>query len=273
MLTLPTMIVYSRLAAVVLASSSKAVVSGAIFVGVDTSDSSAKPVDIFKKTENHASAVSSVLVYSADKANFSPATQSAKSLVSSLDEFIQKASTFPGFVVERFEKSTISLNGSLIQFEQVIRESNPDYRHQALVARNLRDLIPGYIVNEDVEEWILNLIVIGKPEDTDTVKFGLVRVTLSIDSDKTGTAYIPKQTATLSTTVLKVITSYLASNADKLAELIPITSVRDALDLFASPKVEAEDNEDLTFAPTACHKKPVVFVNQGQRALYSWQNN
>ncbi|GJJ71077.1 hypothetical protein EMPS_03427 [Entomortierella parvispora] len=216
----------------------------AIFVGENTADESATPLEIFQDSKNHATAVSSVLVFSAQSAYFQPASQPPKSLALNFNNFIKKTSTFPGFLLEFNEQGILLLNGSFTQFEEAIRESGPADPHQALVARSLRDMIPGYIVNEDVDEWILSLIVIDKPKDDDTVKFSLITVTLSIGADKSGTAYIPRQSARLGTSVFKVIDGVLVENAEKLSNMISITKVRDALEFFASPKVEY-DRKDL----------------------------
>ncbi|GJJ71074.1 hypothetical protein EMPS_03424 [Entomortierella parvispora] len=257
-------------AAVVLARTNiQAVVSDAIFVGENTVDDSASPLEIFSDSKNHAEVVSSVLVFSADRANFQPASQPAKSLALNLREFIEKASTFPGFIMERSEQESLPLNGSLTQFEKVVREAGIAQPHQALVARSLRDMIPGYIVNEDVDEWKLSLIVIDKPKGADVAYVNFVRVDVSIDADKTGTTFIPEQAAGVSSVVIRTNLSYLVEYAEKLSSLIPITNVRDALVFFASPKVEsdpADSNE------TSCHKNPLAFVNQGQRSLYNWKN-
>ncbi|KAF9122546.1 hypothetical protein BGX30_001914 [Mortierella sp. GBA39] len=53
----------------------KAVVSGAIFDGYDTTNRSASNIEIFRVPSNHAAATASILVYSAELTSFSPATQ------------------------------------------------------------------------------------------------------------------------------------------------------------------------------------------------------
>ncbi|GJJ71075.1 hypothetical protein EMPS_03425 [Entomortierella parvispora] len=267
MLVIKSLLILCSAAVVLARTKNQAVVSSAIFVGDNTADESATPLKIFQDSKNHATAVSSVLVFSADSANFHPASQPPKSLVLNFNNFIQKASTFPGFFLEFSEQGSLPLNGSFTQFEKAIRESGPAEPHQALVARSLRDMIPGYIVNEDVDEWILNLIVIDKPKGDDTVKFSMIRVDLSIDADKSGTTFIPEQSARLSSTIFRANKDQLVRNAETLSQMIPITKVRDALDFFASPKVESVDQD---FTATPCHKKQVAFVNQGQRALYNW---
>ncbi|KAF8927310.1 hypothetical protein BGZ47_002214, partial [Haplosporangium gracile] len=77
------------------AMAANAAISGAIFVGEDTTDYSADAVQIFKDPSNHVGATASILVFSAKSADFSPTTQEPKSLIQNLDAFVQKATTFP----------------------------------------------------------------------------------------------------------------------------------------------------------------------------------
>ncbi|KAF9119863.1 hypothetical protein BGX30_003573, partial [Mortierella sp. GBA39] len=131
-----------------------AVVSGAIFEGYDTTDQSASNTDIFKDVTNHAAAAASILVFSANSANFHPASQEPKALGQNLDQFVSKASTFPGFLSTQIIDQNLALNGSLTQFEKIIRE----HLNNPLTARAFRDLIPGYIQDKSLTEWILSLI-------------------------------------------------------------------------------------------------------------------
>ncbi|KAF9296634.1 hypothetical protein BGZ88_012278 [Linnemannia elongata] len=245
------------------AMAANAVVSGAIFVGEDTTDYTNDKVDIFRNPENHAAAAASILVYSAANADFSPATQEPKALGQTLDAFIQKASTFPGFVLEYSKEESLALNGSLIQFEELIRKQLED----PLIARSLRDLIPGYIQDQSVTEWILSLVVANKPENSDAVSLQFARVSLTIHSDKTQTAYIPEQNARITFAGYKTNTGFLSSYADRLAQSIKIVSVPSFLVYFASPKVFSE-NEQTQYGSTSCSQSRPIFKNR--QTVMSW---
>jgi hypothetical protein len=218
-----------------------AVVSGAIFKGVDTTDSSAKPIDIFKDAVNYATAAASILTFSASSVDFHPAEQEPKGLAPTLDEFVKKASSFPGFLSTSSSDVAVTFNGSFTQFEQVIRDQLDD----ALAARAFRDLIPGYIEDNSLTDWTLSLVVLSKPEASDVVTVGFSRVSLSILTDKTHTTYIPKQSTRLMRANYKLRDSFLTVNADNLANMMSIVKTRDFTDYFTSPKVFVSTGEDL----------------------------
>ncbi|KAF9149188.1 hypothetical protein BG015_009036 [Linnemannia schmuckeri] len=245
------------------AMAANAVISGAMFMGEDTTDYSADPAEIFRDPNNHAGAAASILVYSAKSADFSPATQEPKSLIQSLDAFVQKASSFPGFLSTAALDTSLTLNGSFTQFEKVIRDQLKDPH----TARAFRDLIPGYIQDQSLTDWVLSLVVLTKPEDSDTVNIRFARVPLTIESDKTNTAYIPKQKARLIVADYNVLTNFFISNADKLAGIMKIVHVRDFTDFFDSPKVLSQD-EETQRGTFSCSKNRQTFKNQ--QTIMSW---
>ncbi|KAF8942491.1 hypothetical protein BGZ47_006421 [Haplosporangium gracile] len=79
------------------AMAANAVISGAILVGEDITNYSVDAAEIFRDPNNHASAAASILIYSAKSTDFSPATGEPKSLGHTLDAFVHKVATFPGF--------------------------------------------------------------------------------------------------------------------------------------------------------------------------------
>ncbi|KAF9536847.1 hypothetical protein EC957_009522 [Mortierella hygrophila] len=245
------------------AMAASAVVSGAIFDGYDTTDQSASNVDIYRNPENHAAAAASVLVFSGNAVDFHPASQEPKALGQSLGAFVSKASAFPGFLLTSTVEQNLALNGSLTQFEKIIREKLND----PLTARAFRDLVPGYIQDKSLKEWILSLIVLSKPEGSDTVNLKLIHVSLIIHSDDTQTAIIPEQTARLIIADLKVLANVLVQNADRFASSIPVHKVLDFINFFASPKVPFED-EQIQSGSTSCTKKRPIFKNQ--QTVMSW---
>ncbi|KAF9149187.1 hypothetical protein BG015_009035 [Linnemannia schmuckeri] len=245
------------------AMAANAVISGAMFMGEDTTDYSADPAEIFRDPNNHAGAAASILVYSAKSAEFSPATGEPKSLGQTLDQFVHKTATFPGFQAKDSMDEHLALNGSLMQFEQVIREKLDDPH----MARAFRDLIPGYMEDESLTHWILSLIVVSKPEDSDTVMVKLARMSMTIQWDKDHMAYIPEQKAHLIVADHEVNQDFLSDNADKLAGVMKIVHVRDFMDFFASPKVPDHD-EGFRRGFTSCFKTRPIFRNR--QTIMSW---
>ncbi|KAG0260875.1 hypothetical protein DFQ27_003288 [Actinomortierella ambigua] len=220
--------------AVMARQTTRAIASGAIFVGQDTTDPNASPVNIFKHPGNHAAAVSSVVAFSAKRESFTPAVAPAKSLEVPLQNFLRRVSTFPGFLLTRQELSSDKISGSLIQFEKVVRDSA--YKHGALIGRGMRDLVPGYIPDKSMDQWILNLVVIDKAANSDVVELQLLYVALEIKTDDHHSAIIPEQQIRINRSILEVNQSYLTQYADSLVEKISIAMVRDTIDLLASPK-------------------------------------
>ncbi|KAG0074213.1 hypothetical protein BGZ90_010940, partial [Linnemannia elongata] len=186
-----------------------------------------------------------------------------KALGQSLDEFVRKASTFPGFIAEYSKEESLALNGSLIQFEELIRKQLED----PLIARGLRDLIPGYIQDQSVTEWTLSLVVANKPEDSDAVSLQFARVRLTIHSDKTQTAYIPEQNARIIIAGYKINNGFLSSYAERLAQTINIVSVPSYIVYFASPKVFSE-NVQTQYGSTSCSQSRPIFKNR--QTVMSW---
>ncbi|GJJ79147.1 hypothetical protein EMPS_11506 [Entomortierella parvispora] len=246
MLFAKTLIALISATAVLAQSPANAVASGAFFVGEDTTESSVTARSMFEKPENHITAVSSVLAFAAKSVNFQPASKPAKSLVTTLDAFVERVSTFPGFITSNWVDTSIKLNGSFTQLEKMIREADDHITHLPLIARNIRDLVPGYIQDKSLKKWILSLVVLDNPEDSGNPKFKLVRVVLDLSTDKDHTVFIPEQTAKLVIVDFHANGASLIANAATLSTMIPtIVSPRDAVDLFTSPKVIEDTTADL----------------------------
>ncbi|KAF9097004.1 hypothetical protein BGX23_010047 [Mortierella sp. AD031] len=272
MLLIKSLLLVCSAAAVMVQGSPNAIISGAIFVGDDTTNPDASPVDIFKRPENHAAAAASILVYSATAANYRPSEQSPPSLLSGFDAFVKKASSFPGFTPRDQSNTNVFLNQSLIGLEKAVREQLGHSPDGPIIARSLRDLFPGVVEDSSLKEWILSLIVVGKPENSDTVSLNFVRLALKIGSDKTHTTYIPEQHAPLATFELLVNPSVLNINAEKFAEVIPIVKVPSFIAYFASPKViEGEPEEGLLLSSSSCRQEPRPFFSRAQQyRLSQW---
>ncbi|KAK5820910.1 hypothetical protein F5H01DRAFT_339597 [Linnemannia elongata] len=244
------------------AMAADAVVSGAIFVGKDTSDPSADPLEVYRNPSNHVTATSSVLVFAANTVNFHPASQEPKALIQNLDQFVGKVDTFPAFTLTQSEQFSLELDGSLTQFEKTISEQleDPD------TARALRDLVPDNVQDPSLTDWILSLVVVAKSEDSDDISVKLARVYLTISSGADA-ATIPKQSARLSVSGYKVNDFLFVSNAETFARRISTTRVPDFIDYLTSPKgfTRAEHGHR---GPTSCFRNRQTFKDQ--QALLSW---
>ncbi|KAF9308039.1 hypothetical protein BG003_011701 [Podila horticola] len=220
------------------AADADAVVSVAAFAGKDTTDLNAQPVAIFEEEKNHATVASTVLVFSANNANFQPSLKPAKSLAPAYVQFLTQAASFPGFGDLEAMVQTLPLNNSVFQFETEIRNLIKNDPDRFLIARSLRDLLPGYISDSSLKTWLLSFILIGKPEGADEVYVKFTRVVLTLKTDKEQTTIIPKQDAKFEISQVKVNALWVAQHANGLvAKLNPIVSVRDSIDYFTSPKV------------------------------------
>ncbi|KAK5820924.1 hypothetical protein F5H01DRAFT_404442 [Linnemannia elongata] len=238
-----------------------AVVSGAIFVGKDTSDPSASPVEVFTNPSNHAAAAFSVLVFAANSAKFNPASQEPKALIQNLNLFVRKIDTFPGFTLTQSEQFSLELDGSLTQFEKTISEQLGD----SDTARALRNLAPDNAQDPSLRDWVLSLVVITQSEDAG-INLKLARVYLTISSDDDA-ATTPEQTAQLYVSAYQVITPVFVADAETLASRIKITKDPDFINYFTFPKdfTRAEPGHR---GPTSCFKNRQLFKNQ--QAFLSW---
>ena len=88
-----------------------------------------------------------------------------------------------------------------------------------------------------MKKWILSLVVLDKPLDSEDVKFKLVRLVLTLSTDASHTVIIPEQVARLTIADFSVMGATLVANAESLSKAITnVVSPRDAIDLFTSPK-------------------------------------
>ncbi|KAF9379771.1 hypothetical protein CPB97_008771 [Podila verticillata] len=246
------------------AADADVVVSAAAFVGKDTTDRNAQPVAIFKEMKNHATVASTILVFSAKGANFQPSLQPAKSLAPAYVQFLTKATSFPGFWNSETMDLTLPLNNSVFQFETEIRNVIKNDPDRFLIARSLRDLLPGYISDSSLKTWLLSFILIGKPEGADDVYIKFARVVLALKTDKEHTTIIPEQDAKFGIYQYKVNGLWVAQHADALGAKLPIVPVRDSIDFFTSSKVIPDKHLD----EVSCGRSSSRF--RIQDALHDW---
>ncbi|KAG0259051.1 hypothetical protein DFQ27_004250 [Actinomortierella ambigua] len=180
-------------AAVVMANASpQAVTSGALLRGVDTTNPRASPIDIFRYLENQITALASAAVMSA---------RPVKQLVSNFERFVTGLVNFQGIHLNHTSDESIDLKGPLIQMEKAIRElcnkgddSAPAYR-LAVIARGLRDLVPGFNADGSVRTWLLNVLAMDNcnvMQRRGNVTLILAHIVLDTQADKSYTTYIPE---------------------------------------------------------------------------------
>ncbi|KAF9273390.1 hypothetical protein BGZ74_004805, partial [Mortierella antarctica] len=119
--------------------------------------------------------------------------------------------------------------------------------HIGKIASKFAHLVPLHEKDEYLKNWILNLVVLDKPEGSDTVLVWLALVKLSIAFDRTYTgskAYIPQQDASVIVEVYQINAAVLTQNAEGMANIVPIVRVQPMIALLASP----ESNVDHPFA-------------------------
>ncbi|KAG0205886.1 hypothetical protein BGX28_002576 [Mortierella sp. GBA30] len=270
MLLVKSLLLVCSAVAVMAKGSSSAIVSGAIFVGKDTTSSDASAVDIFRNAGNHAAAAASIVVYSAKGAKFDPANQDPSDR-GSYSNFLNRVTTFPGFLLYTNFQSDIKLTGSLDQLEEQIKEADGS-SDASLIARNIRGLIPASIKDTSLDKWVLSLIVIGKPADSDTVTLKHVQLTLNIKSDESQKTYIPEQTATLRIYGFTVIQNFIEMHANTLADRIPIVKVPDFIAYLTSPKTSDDLWDSFFFErdTSSCRQKSAFMSRRHQYRIAQW---
>ncbi|KAF9271336.1 hypothetical protein BGZ74_006176, partial [Mortierella antarctica] len=191
-------------AAVMAQGRADAVVSAALFFGEDTTESS-DPVDIFRSPKNHATTAASILVYSAEKTGFQPSAKSAKSLA---------------------EKAVPLKNHATVEeLEQAIHDTFPEVSHVGKIASKFSRLVPLHEKNESLKNRILSLVVLDKPQGSDTVRLQLASVKIRIAFDQTYTgskAYNPQQDASVIVEEYQINAAVLTQNAEEMANIVPI---------------------------------------------------
>ncbi|KAG0074845.1 hypothetical protein BGZ93_001477 [Podila epicladia] len=244
MILIKSLLVLCSAAAVMARGRADAVMSAALFFGEDTTESF-DPVDIFRNPINHATAAASALVFSAEETGYWPNKKSAKSLALVHDDFVQKATTFPGFTLQFFREANLPLknNTTVQEFEQAIREPYSGLPHIQKIAFKFASLVPLYQENESLKNWTLSLVVLDKPQGSNTVRVQFGRVDFSIAFDHTCTntkAYIPQQQASAVLAEYVINVSYLSAYAEQMANMIPIVDVEHKIAFFASPESDAD---------------------------------
>ncbi|KAG0030816.1 hypothetical protein BGZ82_007277 [Podila clonocystis] len=114
---------------------------------------------------------------------------SAASLVPPFGNFVRLVETFPGFRLKSSSQTSFSLKNhtTVEEFEQAIRVGLSGVPHSEELAFKFAGLVPLHQKDESLKNWILNLVVVDKPQGSHTVSIQLAYVMLSIAYELTCT--------------------------------------------------------------------------------------
>ncbi|KAG0302739.1 Trimethylguanosine synthase [Dissophora globulifera] len=228
-----------------------ALVSGALFDGVNTADPHADDLGVFKNSKNHADAVASILQYSANGAAFDPSA-GIHTRPEAYFGYLQNVASFPAFhflgVEDKQRALKLSGGGTEELLDQIVEnyfgsdqdQASSYVRHwqRKLIATEeerarkeqvreaFRKLIPRMVAKVGWRKWVLSLVTIRKPKGTDDVSFELahVRLTISRDADD-GRVVIDPQEASLITSSYSMIGGYTSFYSEEISRFIEKTTV------------------------------------------------
>ncbi|KAF9200122.1 hypothetical protein BGZ49_009669 [Haplosporangium sp. Z 27] len=190
-----------------------ALISSAIFEGLNTADPKANVTSLFKDPKNHADAVASILIYNAKSTSFDP-SEKIHTHPEIYFDFLQTVASFPAFHHQgttEDKEYELYLNGDPEQLLDQIADHYYDYdydqcddydynssghrdcggrsggddrngikKRREKTRQAFRGMIPKTVENEEWKQWLLSLITIRKPANSDEVTFELAQVRLTI---------------------------------------------------------------------------------------------
>ncbi|KAI1306708.1 hypothetical protein EDD11_004684 [Mortierella claussenii] len=223
-------------------------ISVARLTGKDTTTRGKRGAEIFRNPRNHASAVASILLYTADRNDYRPREKGIITDSTVYEKFMDETLSFPGYRVGTERIDNLHFNGDRKQFHEQIRQHyRSDVNKADQVARAFEKMIPREL-DEDNEDqsnkYLLTQLIIhnhmGRP-----IQVEMSELSLTLSRDRDGRAKIDKQTALMYVNHFTVKTDYLVNHADSLAKDIPTVMVKKALEeLSTNGWDEDEDNED-----------------------------
>ncbi|KAF9363840.1 hypothetical protein BGX34_003173 [Mortierella sp. NVP85] len=237
-----------------------ALVSGALFEGVNTASPDADAISVFKDYKNHADAVASILLTKAKESDFDP-HDGIHTFPETYFSFLENAASFPAFYHQGREDEQYALrlkggdNGQLLDeiadkyLQKPPSSSLPSYRDSAdrgekkeserglRIRQAFRELIPVTVEKAEWKDWALSLVTIQKPLGSDNITFELAHVRLSISrDDRTGRAVIGPQEATLVKSSYSVMGRYISFYSNEIAKFIEKATVDEFLRAMTTRK-------------------------------------
>ncbi|KAF9964395.1 hypothetical protein BGZ70_006537 [Mortierella alpina] len=237
MIALRSLLVVCSVLIVVVQARYDALVSGAIFVGKDTSFPEDDSTIIFKDPSNHPAAVTSLLWALAKESDFVPSEFDVITDPWLYRKFERQLLDFPGFKTSEISQRPLDLDGTPHQFSSQIR-SNFDTRYAETIAKSFWSQIPGYVMKPSFRRWLTSQIIIYKDTHSDEITFEVAEIILRLSRDESGLAMIDRQRATLTRTFFTVDTATLVNNADDLARSVPIVGIHEFIKHMTTKRSE-----------------------------------
>ncbi|KAG0238436.1 hypothetical protein B0O80DRAFT_454927 [Mortierella sp. GBAus27b] len=249
MLLVKALLLVCSATAVFAGSRIDAIVSGACFVGQDTSQDT-RGEEVFRDPRNHATAVASILRHSADRAEFRPREKGVITDPKVYEQFLKDVNNFPGFKSHHQQMERLDLQGDREQFKrEVAKKYQTDRNDPWQIATAFERLLP-HEVDEDNQEWLLNYVVMntqgsqrggGGQKD---ISVEICSITLKLTKDSNDQTKIKRQTAEMKMNMFTVKQEYLAQHANSLAQRIRTMDARKALRELSSNGLLGDDDNN-----------------------------
>ncbi|KAI8373020.1 uncharacterized protein BYT42DRAFT_616210 [Radiomyces spectabilis] len=212
------------------------VVSGALFIGEDTTDPDAHGAKLFERPKNHPVAVSSIIQYSSNATEFHPSSQSLKEAANSYDDFIKKVSSFPGFRFTSSHHDEIRHNGNI---QTLLKEVNKVYLrgHDKEQKDATNKILSGLLSHEHSGErsYTISHLTIENLGTNADLKIYILAINQDVDHDDNGMITLTEDRAGLTVSEFTVNRGFLVSNADKLGEKISRAEIKDVVKDLTTP--------------------------------------
>ncbi|KAG0258971.1 hypothetical protein DFQ27_004356 [Actinomortierella ambigua] len=231
-------------AAATVALAQDAIISRGFFVGEDTSTPGARGPEVFRNPKNHAIAAASLLKHAASRVNYVPHSQLPSKTCESYSLFQEKLRTSLALSDGDLYWVTLKLKGGASDLQDKIQQQYP-YDNEASIARQLRHALPWFIRDATLKKWQLTVVLIRKPKDSDDrVIVELVSIGLLLDTTRNGVVEIPEQEAIFVTKQYEMKTNFVVERADRLFDVVGVTSLNKFGLYFTSPPAQFPNIRD-----------------------------
>lgn len=211
------------------------VVSGAFLIGGNPSDPNASILDLFKDSNNHVDAVSSILIHAASKSSFNPSLQGTEDS-ESYNRFISRITRFPGLIVTYRHQEPLKLDGSNDQFFKVVSAT-----YQADVPERVQEAfgqllnVAGSVSTSSTKVVLTHLSVRPAAYSQDVSIFvAAVELSVTHGGVHNDRVRIVPQRTRLVTLELSSNATTLVDNADRLAATINKNTAADLISYFST---------------------------------------
>ncbi|KAG0328085.1 hypothetical protein BGZ99_006258 [Dissophora globulifera] len=197
-----------------------ALVSTAVFVGKDTTVSSAAAVEIFNQPKNHPAALASILYKLADDSRLRPYHKDVLTDSSAYHQFLDKVESFPGFKESRHVYTRFDLEDvDLYSFGyRVSGKYIPNIMPANRAALNFQRLIPQQLESPAPRNWLLNQIIVRSDGHGEEIQFEVAYIQMMLTREATGATKIDTQSLRLEQVVYTVDSNWLIKNAEELSQ-------------------------------------------------------